>query len=124
MQFNCPVCNKAGLPDYRATQTICPQCNSDLKPFLLIHSISKKTTSKVGKFACCLGVLLVAVLRSNSILQFSYLNEEQIISESSNTIIQLRRFNQYTTNNLLQIPQLVAIRKQIFSKRNYPYNTK
>lgn len=88
MNHNCPVCNKAGLPDFRTTQTICPQCNSDLKPFLLIHSISKKNTSKVGKFVL-LGVVLVAV--GAAILYFNSATErKQIISESSNTIIQLR----------------------------------
>ena len=81
MQFNCPVCNKAGLPNYTATPTICPQCNSDLKPFLLLHSISKPNSNKVNKFALVAFALIVcvlAILYSNSLS-----DKKQIASENS-----------------------------------------
>ena len=88
MNHNCPVCNKAGLPDYRATQTICPQCNSDLKPFLLLHSISKPTSNKANKFALFGGALVACVL---AILFFYFIpDNKQIASENSKTIIQLK----------------------------------
>lgn len=32
----CPVCGKAGIPDYLATDTVCPQCGSDLSIFRVI----------------------------------------------------------------------------------------
>jgi hypothetical protein len=35
-----------GLPDYRAIATTCPQCNSDLKPYLFLNSISNVNTKK------------------------------------------------------------------------------
>lgn len=87
MQYNCPVCNKAGLLNYTATPTICPQCNSDLKPFLLLHSISKPTSNKANKFAL-FGVALVACVLA--ILYFySISNKKQIASENSKAINQL-----------------------------------
>lgn len=88
MQFNCPVCNKAGLPNYTATPTICPQCNSDLKPFLLLHSILKPTSNKANKFALFVLVLVGVVL---AILYFSSISDKkQIASEHTKSITQLQ----------------------------------
>jgi len=88
MNHNCPVCNKAGLPDYRAIQTICPQCNSDLKPFLLLHSISKPTSNKANLFALFGMALITCVL---AILYFNTISEKtKFASESSKSIIQLQ----------------------------------
>lgn len=52
LEINCPICNKSGLPDYKTIPTICPQCNSDLKGFLLIENAikEKKTTFRKGVF--------------------------------------------------------------------------
>lgn len=87
MQFNCPVCNKAGLPNYTATPTICPQCNSDLKPFLLLHSISKPNSNKANKFALVAFALVGCVL---AILYFNSISDKkQIASENPKAIIQL-----------------------------------
>ena len=88
MQFNCPVCNKAGLPDYTATQTICPQCNSDLKPFMLLHSISKPKSNKANKFAF---VALALVNCALAILYFNSISDKkQIAIENSKAIVQLQ----------------------------------
>ena len=104
MNNNCPVCNKAGLPDFRTTQTICPQCNSDLKPFLLLNTISKPNTSRVNKFIL-LGVALVAGVVA--ILYFNSITErKQIISENSKAIIQLQDSINILQKTLTK-PQLV-----------------
>ena len=41
MSNKCPICNKAGLPNYKGIHVICPQCSTDLKPFLLLSDLSK-----------------------------------------------------------------------------------
>lgn len=88
MQFNCPVCNKAGLPNYTATPTICPQCNSDLKPFLLLHSISKPKANKANLFALFALALVGGVL---AILYFNSISDsKQIASENTKAITQLQ----------------------------------
>lgn len=61
MSTNCPVCNKSGLPDYTKDSVVCPQCNSDLKPFLLLHSISKSSKSKFSNYAI-IGISLLSIL--------------------------------------------------------------
>ncbi|MBC8147803.1 MAG: LysM peptidoglycan-binding domain-containing protein [Bacteroidetes bacterium] len=46
--MNCPICQKTGLSDYRIEPTVCPQCNSDLKGYAIIHeaTITRKKTIK------------------------------------------------------------------------------
>jgi nucleoid-associated protein YgaU len=61
MNYNCPICNKAGLPDYTKTEVVCPQCNSDLKSFLLLHSISTFKKGKVIPYLTVVFSLLAVV---------------------------------------------------------------
>ncbi|MDR2086729.1 MAG: hypothetical protein LBP72_06090 [Dysgonamonadaceae bacterium] len=56
MKYNCPICNQAGLPDYKIQPIQCPQCNTDLKPYWLLNSIAKRQKrNKINK-------LIIAVL--------------------------------------------------------------
>lgn len=71
MSDNCPICNKAGLPDYTKNNVVCPQCNSNLKAFMLLNSISQPQKSKIGTYVI-IGVSVVSIaflglfLKSNS----------------------------------------------------------
>lgn len=71
MSNNCPICNKAGLPDYTKKNVVCPQCNSDLKAFMLLNSISQPQKSKIGTYVI-IGVTMLSIaflvmfLKSNS----------------------------------------------------------
>lgn len=40
--YNCPVCNKSGLPDYKNMEAVCPQCESNLFPYMKINLIKKQ----------------------------------------------------------------------------------
>ena len=46
--YTCPICGKAGLPDFHKEAVVCPCCGSDLsvyqKVYLLAHSSSKAHT--------------------------------------------------------------------------------
>jgi hypothetical protein len=54
MNYNCPICNQAGLPNYKIQPIQCPQCNADLKPYLLLHSISKtQNRNKINTLIIC-----------------------------------------------------------------------
>lgn len=87
MQHNCPVCNKSGLPDFTTTITICPQCNSDLKPFYLLHSISSAKARKMFLFSVA-GAILVSF-----VFAFLYLHslsvKKQVIRDFSREISQI-----------------------------------
>ena len=88
MNNHCPICNKAGLPDYTITHTVCPQCNSDLKPFMLLHSISKPNSNKRTLFVS-IGISLVAFVLA--VLYFNSFSEnKKIVSENSKTVLQLQ----------------------------------
>ncbi len=84
---SCPVCNKAGLQDYTATPTVCPQCNSDLKPYLLLHSVAKANSKKATLFT--LGVAFLVCLFA--ILYFTSLpGKKQIANDNRKTIKQFQ----------------------------------
>jgi nucleoid-associated protein YgaU len=61
MSHNCPICNKAGLPDFTINEVNCPQCNSQLKAFLLLNSISSSNKKKPGIYFLW-GLALLTVL--------------------------------------------------------------
>ena len=88
MNSSCPICNKAGLPDYTNTRTVCPQCNSDLKPFMLLHAISKPKRNNQVLFSL-VGIAIVAY--TLVILYFDSLSDKkQTVSHNSNTFHQLQ----------------------------------
>jgi len=61
MNHNCPVCNKSGLPDWKKSKVVCPQCNSDLTPFLLLDSITKHKKGRLGTYTF-IGLSFLAIL--------------------------------------------------------------
>ncbi len=85
MNFNCPVCNKAGLLDYKIYQTVCPQCNSDLKPYMLISSIKKmdKSTTALKMFLFIITLIACSVL----VLYFKTYTEKEKIKDKYDTRI-------------------------------------
>lgn len=85
---NCPVCNKAGLQDYTLTPTVCPQCNSDLKPYLILNTIAKRNSNKTPLFAL-IGVAIVAC--AFAIFYFNSLSDKkQIVDDNSKAVKQLQ----------------------------------
>lgn len=82
MNLTCPVCNKAGLPDYRAKHTICPQCNSDLKPYQLLHSLSNQPKrNKLGSALLIVFGISTSVLL---LLLFKTINEKKELIAAEN----------------------------------------
>jgi len=79
MYTKCPICDKSGLPDYTNIHTVCPQCNSDLKAFMLLHSIDKPKYNKKFLFifvvVSTIGLVFV-ILYFNSLLENGKLESE------------------------------------------------
>lgn len=79
MSVNCPICSKAGLPDYRIAPTTCPQCNSDLRPFLLLNTIEKeKATRRIWLVSG--GVVLVCCVLA--LIYFSLVRQKNAIKST------------------------------------------
>jgi hypothetical protein len=118
MNHNCPVCNQAGLPDYKIQPTQCPQCNADLKPYLLLHSISKiQNRNKINTLIICtLAITCLSLLFYASKNAADY---SRNLAESSEKIQLLQdslfRYNSAETINITGEPKgntvLYAIKK-------------
>lgn len=108
--MNCPVCNKSGLPNFRSEPIVCPQCNSDLKGYMVLEKTNKtyKTTVRKQRNISVVALFLIFIVavvfiltaRQKSIvstpvtnnqdstinvLQKEILNQEQKIKELQTT---------------------------------------
>lgn len=125
MSHNCPICNKAGLPDYTKSNVVCPQCNSDLKAFLLLHSISKPLNSKIRTFAF-IGVSLLSVV-SLGLFFKSNSDKEELITKNMILEDSITRIQSISavTNEEKEPEQIVekkdVIIKYVVKKGDYPY---
>jgi len=62
--YNCPVCGQTGLPDYRNQQTVCPQCDSDLKPFMLLTALEKEKNGSFLKNWLVISLIIALLILS------------------------------------------------------------
>ena len=77
--LKCPVCGKAGIPDYRNENVVCPNCNSDLGIYKTLNTIAKGNNESGGQvrkyknLAMVLSALTVLLL---GVLAFVYFNKD------------------------------------------------
>jgi LysM repeat protein len=98
MNYNCPICNKAGLSDYTTNNVICPQCNSDLKAFNLLNAISNSNKSKImtpllmgiSCFSLLLFVLYIKSYSDNKNLVKNNIILEAKISRTNEAYLKLK----------------------------------
>lgn len=126
MANNCPICNKAGLPDYTKSNVVCPQCNSDLKAFVLLNSISKPNKSKIRTYLI-IGISLLSIvflglfLKSNS--DKKELIAKNVILNDSISKIQIADVVKETKEEVQPIAEKQeATIKYVVKKGDYPYN--
>jgi hypothetical protein len=117
MEFNCPVCNKAGLPDFTATHTFCPQCNSDLKPFLLLHAISASKPQQPVRIVLIAFVAIACVLAY--LLMYSINEKQKLIATHTAATQQFRDTLQSIRTGVITNPNIVSIRYKV-KKGDYP----
>lgn len=127
MSNNCPICNKAGLPDYTKNDVVCPQCNSDLKAFMLLNSISQPQKSKIGTYVI-IGVSLLSIAFLGMFLQSNSDKKELIaknfVLNDSISKIQNVNINVKTQKENEQKPIVENIEVSIkykVKKGDYPY---
>ena len=125
MNHNCPICNKAGLPDYTKSEVVCPQCNSDLKAFLLLDSISKPNKSKIWTYLI-IGVSVLSIaflglfLKSNS--DKKELIAKNVFLNDSISKIQIVDVAKETKEEVQPIAEKQeATIKYVVKKGDYPY---
>lgn len=122
MANNCPICNKAGLPDYTKNIVVCPQCNSDLKAFMLLNSISKPNKSKIWTYLI-IGISLLSVaflglfLKSNS--DKKELIAKNVILNDSISKMQIADVTKEEVQPIAEKQE--ATIKYVVKKGDYPY---
>lgn len=122
MSNNCPICDKAGLPDYTKNIVVCPQCNSDLKAFILLNSISKPNKSKIWTYLI-IGISLLSVaflglfLKSNS--DKKELIAKNVILNDSISKMQIADVTKEEVQPIAEKQE--ATIKYVVKKGDYPY---
>lgn len=125
MSHNCPICNKAGLPDYTKSEVICPQCNSDLKAFLILDSISAPEKGRFGTYAL-LGLAILTVLflglfvKSNSDKK-EILATNIVLNDSISILTSEKLALEKPKEELPKIESKEATVKYVVKKGDYPY---
>lgn len=125
MNDKCPICNKAGLPDYTTTTIICPQCNSDLKPFFLLHSISKPQISKISTYIIT-GISLLSIAFLGLFLNSNFDRKElivknELLNDSIFKMGSINFINKEKGESQPTIEKRETTIKYVVKKGDYPY---
>lgn len=125
MSHSCPICNKAGLPDYTKSEVVCPQCNSDLKAFLLLESISTPEKGRFGIYALIglslLAILFLGLFIKTNIDKKEILARNIVLKESISTLTSEKLALEKPKEQLPKIESKEAIIKYVVKKGDYPY---
>ncbi|EDM44003.1 hypothetical protein SCB49_10447 [unidentified eubacterium SCB49] len=125
MNHNCPVCEKSGLTDYTKSNVVCPQCNSDLKAFLLLDSISTSKKEKLGTYSI-IGLSLLTILFLGLFVKSNNKKNEVLATNIalSDSISKLKTVKVAIENHKTEpkiIESKVATIKYVVKKGDYPY---
>ena len=68
-QNTCPVCGKAGISDFRNEAVVCPQCDSDLKAFLLLNRLGSGA-QKPGRYMPFVVIAALILITGGAIVKY------------------------------------------------------
>jgi hypothetical protein len=125
MNHNCPVCNKSGLPDYTKSNVVCPQCNSDLKAFLLLDSISTSKKGRLGiytiKSLSLLAILLLGLFVKLNTTKNEVIATNIVLKDSISNL----KFKVVAIEKIIAEHEIIeskdATVKYVVKKGDYPY---
>lgn len=126
-KYKCPVCDSPAITaDYTKTHIICPICNSDLKAFSLLNSISKPQKSKIEMYVI-VGISLLSIallglfLKSNS-------DKKELIAKNVILNDSISKIQVITVADIKEEPKTQPIAekqdvtvKYVVKKGDYPY---
>jgi hypothetical protein len=125
MKYNCPICNTAGIPDYTKSEVVCPQCNSNLKVFLLLDSVASPKKGRLEIYALTgLSFLVILFL---SLLVKSNNDKNQIdatnivLNDSISTLTSKKLALEKPKEELSLIERKEATVKYVVKKGDYSY---
>lgn len=88
------------MPDFTSEHTVCPQCNSDLKPFFLLKSISN---SHPKNLMVVVSIVTVLVLIVFAFLYFRTLSENDKIKLENIKSVQAFQDSLQTLQNIISL---------------------
>ncbi len=128
--YNCPVCGQSGLADFKRQHLSCPQCNSDLKPYLLLSAITKtdKRKNRLSLLLIVFSVLIISI--SISLIKSGIdtkndleLYKNQIV-QLEDSVVSLNTKNQSLANKIKEIENQAAQNKYVkytVKKGDFPW---
>ncbi|MEI6265925.1 MAG: LysM domain-containing protein [Sphingobacteriia bacterium] len=125
MNHNCPICNTAGLPDYTKSEVVCHQCNSDLKAFLLLDSISTPEKVRFGIYTL-IGLSFLAILFLGLFIKTNNDKKEIlatniVLNDSISNLTNEKVVLEKSKEELPIFESKEAIVKYVVKKGDYPY---
>jgi nucleoid-associated protein YgaU len=125
MNHNCPICQKGGLPDYTKITVVCPQCNSDLKAFLLLDSISETEKGKFGIYTIigvsCLAILFLGLFVEANDDKKEILAANIILNDSISNLTSEKLALEMQREESPSIESKEVTVKYVVKKGDYPY---
>ena len=122
--YNCPVCGQSGLADFKIQHISCPQCNSDLKPYLLLSAITK-TDKRKNRLSLLLIVFSLVIVFISILFIKSGIDTKNDLDISKHQIIQLKDSVVNLNNkNLSLANKIVEIENQTAQNKYVKYTVK
>ena len=122
--YNCPVCGQSGLADFKRQHLSCPQCNSDLKPYLLLSAITK-TDKRKNSLSLLLIVFSLLIMFVSIFFIKRGIYTKNDLDISNNLIVQLED-SLYSVNNTNKTlaNKIVEIENQAANNKYVKYTVK
>lgn len=119
----CPVCGQGGIKDYKTEHIVCPQCNSDLKPYLILDEISK-VNIKNKLWITFLGSLMLVGFLLSGFLILKNSNMKEKISENivTHSLLQdsIKKLNSFVSDSSNMLNKSIII-KYVVKRGDYPW---
>jgi len=127
---NCPVCGQSGLADFKRQHISCPQCNSDLKPYLILSAITKtdKRKNRLSLLLIVFSVLIISISilfikRGIDTKNDLELYKNQIV-QLEDSVVSLNTKNQSLANKIIEIENQTSQYKYVrytVKKGDFPW---
>jgi len=121
---NCPVCGQSGLADFKRQHISCPQCNSDLKPYLILSAITK-TDKRKNRLSLLLIVFSVLIISISILFIKRGIDTKNDLELYKNQIVQLEdSVVSLNTKNLSLANKIIEIENQTAQYKYVRYTVK
>lgn len=125
--YNCPICGQSGLSDFKKQHTSCPQCNSDLKPFMLLSTITKtdKRRNRLSLILIVSSVMMVVVsslfIKREIAIEKEFELAKYQIDQLKDSLVSVNNSNKSLSNKILGIETQAKYVKYVVKKGDFPW---